>query len=176
MGIFQVGIFRVGIFQGWVWWVRIFRAGVFLTSFLLQTIHQKRKYEAHERYKNKVRKHTTFITFDRDQLLQTVDFVGAVGTRKWLIIALLLLDFTFLDHRIAVARNIASLPMCPQKINFWVTIKRMFVLTSRTDWKSCSHDESYAVKRFRFPLRISSANTTKSTGNCGFGRIYWRNP
>ena len=111
-----------------------------------------------------------------DQLLQTVDFVGAVGTRKWLIIALLLIDFTFLDHRIAVARNIPSLTMCPQKINFWVTIKRMFVLTSRTDWKSCSHDESYAVKRFRFPLRISSANTSKSTGNCGFGCIYWRNP
>ena len=31
-------------------------------------------------------------------------------------------------------------------------------------------------KTWSFPLRISSVNTTKSTGNSGFGRIYWRNP
>ena len=31
-------------------------------------------------------------------------------------------------------------------------------------------------KKWSFPLRISSANTTKSAGNCGFGHIYWRNP
>ena len=31
-------------------------------------------------------------------------------------------------------------------------------------------------KKWTFPLRISSINVTKSTGNCGFGHIYWRNP
>ena len=30
-------------------------------------------------------------------------------------------------------------------------------------------------KNWRFPLRISSVNMTKSAGNCGFGHIYWRN-
>ena len=27
-------------------------------------------------------------------------------------------------------------------------------------------------KKCSFPLRISSANVTKTTGNCGFGHIY----
>ena len=31
-------------------------------------------------------------------------------------------------------------------------------------------------KKWSFPLRISSVNMTKSTGDCGFGHIYWRNP
>ena len=31
-------------------------------------------------------------------------------------------------------------------------------------------------KKWSFPLGISSLNVTKSTGNCGFGHIYWRNP
>ena len=31
-------------------------------------------------------------------------------------------------------------------------------------------------KKWSFPLRIFSVNVTKSTGNCGFGHIYWRNP
>ena len=30
-------------------------------------------------------------------------------------------------------------------------------------------------KKWSFPLQISSANVIKSTGNCGFGHIYWRN-
>ena len=30
-------------------------------------------------------------------------------------------------------------------------------------------------KRWSFPLRISSANLTKSVGKCRFGHIYWRN-
>ena len=30
-------------------------------------------------------------------------------------------------------------------------------------------------KKWSFPLRISSINVTKSTGNCEFGQIYWRN-
>ena len=29
-------------------------------------------------------------------------------------------------------------------------------------------------KKWRFPLRISSVNLTKSAGNCGFGHINWR--
>ena len=31
-------------------------------------------------------------------------------------------------------------------------------------------------KKWSFLLRISSLNATKSTGNCGFCHIYWRNP
>ena len=31
-------------------------------------------------------------------------------------------------------------------------------------------------KKWSFPLMISSENITKSTGNCWFGYIYWRNP
>ena len=31
-------------------------------------------------------------------------------------------------------------------------------------------------KKWSFPLRISSVNVTKSSGNCGFGHICWRNP
>ena len=30
-------------------------------------------------------------------------------------------------------------------------------------------------KLFSFPLRVSSVNLTRSTGNCGFGQIYRRN-
>ena len=30
-------------------------------------------------------------------------------------------------------------------------------------------------KKWSFPLRISSANVTKSAGNCGFCHNYWRN-
>ena len=32
------------------------------------------------------------------------------------------------------------------------------------------------LKKWSFPLRISSVNVTKSWGNCGFGHIYLRNP
>ena len=31
-------------------------------------------------------------------------------------------------------------------------------------------------KKWSFPLRISSVNVSKLVGNCGFGRIYLRNP
>ena len=31
-------------------------------------------------------------------------------------------------------------------------------------------------KKWRFPLRISIVNVTKSAGNCGFVYIYWTNP
>ena len=31
-------------------------------------------------------------------------------------------------------------------------------------------------KKWSFPLRISLVNVPKSTRNCGFGHIYWRNP
>ena len=31
-------------------------------------------------------------------------------------------------------------------------------------------------EKWNFPLRISSANVTKSTVSCGFSHIYWRNP
>ena len=34
----------------------------------------------------------------------------------------------------------------------------------------------YSNKKWRFPLRISSVNVTKSSDFCGFGHIYWRNP
>ena len=33
-----------------------------------------------------------------------------------------------------------------------------------------------AKKKWRFPLRISSANVTKPAGNCGFGHVFWRSP
>ena len=33
-----------------------------------------------------------------------------------------------------------------------------------------------AQKKWSFPSRISSVNVTKSSGNCGFGHFYWRNP
>ena len=35
---------------------------------------------------------------------------------------------------------------------------------------------SSSRKKWSFPLRISSVNVTKSSGNCGSGHIYWRNP
>ena len=31
-------------------------------------------------------------------------------------------------------------------------------------------------KKWRFPLRISSVNVTKSGDSCGFGHIHWKNP
>ena len=31
-------------------------------------------------------------------------------------------------------------------------------------------------KKWSFPLRISLVNVIKSTGNCGFGHIHWKNP
>ena len=34
----------------------------------------------------------------------------------------------------------------------------------------------HCTKKWSFLLRISSGNVTKPAGNCGFGRIYWRNP
>ena len=39
-------------------------------------------------------------------------------------------------------------------------------------WSQCL---SLHIK-WGFSLRISSVNVTKSSGNCGFGYIYWRNP
>ena len=36
--------------------------------------------------------------------------------------------------------------------------------------------ETHCTKKWSFPLRISSANVTKSAGSCRFGQIYWRNP
>ena len=40
------------------------------------------------------------------------------------------------------------------------------------------HQLKYGVtaQKWSFRLRISSVNVTKSTGNCGFGQIYWKNP
>ena len=35
---------------------------------------------------------------------------------------------------------------------------------------------SHYTKKWSFPLRISSVNVSKSTGNLGLGHIYWRNP
>ena len=32
------------------------------------------------------------------------------------------------------------------------------------------------LKKWSLPLRVSTVNVTKSTGNCGFGHIYWGNP
>ena len=34
----------------------------------------------------------------------------------------------------------------------------------------------HCTKKWSYPLRISSVNMTKSTGFCGFGCTYWRNP
>ena len=34
----------------------------------------------------------------------------------------------------------------------------------------------HCTKKWSFSLRISLVNVTKSTGNRGFGHIYWRNP
>ena len=31
-------------------------------------------------------------------------------------------------------------------------------------------------KKWRFPLRISSVNVTKSGDSCGFGHIHWKSP
>ena len=31
-------------------------------------------------------------------------------------------------------------------------------------------------KKWSFPLMISSVNVPKSSGNCNFGHIYWKNP
>ena len=36
--------------------------------------------------------------------------------------------------------------------------------------------QSTALKKWSFPLRISSVNVTKTAVSCGFGHIYWRNP
>ena len=35
--------------------------------------------------------------------------------------------------------------------------------------------DKYALhEKWSFPLRISSANETKTAGNCGFGHVYWK--
>lgn len=31
-------------------------------------------------------------------------------------------------------------------------------------------------KKWNFPGSITSVNVTESTGNCGFGKTYWRSP
>ena len=36
--------------------------------------------------------------------------------------------------------------------------------------------QSSLHKKWSFPLKVSSVNVTKSTGNCGLAGIYWRNP
>ena len=41
----------------------------------------------------------------------------------------------------------------------------------------CSfHFRILTAQKWRFPLRFSSENMTKSAVFCGFGHIYWRNP
>ena len=44
--------------------------------------------------------------------------------------------------------------------------------------KSCINNNIDATlhKKWSFLLRISLVNVTKSTGNCGFSHIYWKNP
>ena len=37
-------------------------------------------------------------------------------------------------------------------------------------------DRRTLYKKGSFQLRVSSVNVAKSTGNCGFGHIYWKNP
>ena len=41
----------------------------------------------------------------------------------------------------------------------------------------CCFRSSYPLpKKWSFPLRTSSVNMAKFTGNCGLGYIFWRNP
>ena len=57
----------------------------------------------------------------------------------------------------------------------------------KRDWLFCcfNFERNYAFcwtkswtlhKKWRFPLRISSVNMTKSAISCGFGHIHWKNP
>ena len=54
---------------------------------------------------------------------------------------------------------------------FWIYIKRNipFVLCIFSPYSQSLH------KKWSFPLKISSANVTKSAVSWGFGHIYWRN-
>ena len=36
--------------------------------------------------------------------------------------------------------------------------------------------QSYCTKKWRFTLKVSSVNATKSADSCGTGQIDWRNP
>ena len=51
---------------------------------------------------------------------------------------------------------------------------------ARTPFKSLIwgffHSLHHCTKKWSFPLRIYLVNVIKSSGNCGFGHIYWRNP
>ena len=40
----------------------------------------------------------------------------------------------------------------------------------------CNYITCISTKKWSFSLRISSANTAKSSVCCRFGHIYWRNP
>ena len=52
-----------------------------------------------------------------------------------------------------------------------------FVYRSVFRTLSSIYDGSFSPhKKWNFHLRISSVNLTKTTGNWGFGHVYWRNP
>ena len=65
------------------------------------------------------------------------------------------------------------------KINTsWVTDLNGFAkefFTRKFHWYP-PFEERPLHKNWRFSLRISSVNVTKSAVSCGFGHIYWRNP
>ena len=63
-------------------------------------------------------------------------------------------------------------PRAIQWINFTVNLgragKSIIEKAKETVWDT--------AQKWSFPLNISSVNMIKSTGNCGFGHIYLRDP
>ena len=69
--------------------------------------------------------------------------------------------------------------LCFAELNCKYFLKNSYKKCYSKNWYSFKNVAiSYPTlhKKWDFPLRISSVNVTKSTGNYGFGRIYWRNP
>ena len=60
---------------------------------------------------------------------------------------------------------------CFIKFNAKVSLK-----SSGEGWLFSAEVRSKMHKKWKFPLRISSVNMTKSAVSCGFSHIYWRNP
>ena len=54
-------------------------------------------------------------------------------------------------------------------VNLLHALQLLAPLTHKAQWVTLH-------KKWSFSLRVFSVNASKSTGNCRFGRIYWRNP
>ena len=75
--------------------------------------------------------------------------------------------------KISIIRSMDS-PLQTKLIHDIINLEALFYL-KMLSYSSVTNKKHALYKKWSFTLRIFSVNVTKSSGNCGFGHIYWRN-